>query len=85
MQLEQLVSEGHRGVGQGSEKTGCCKQERDGEPDNDVVRGAQRDCAKKQGQRDGGLNRRDREQEEAEGTGRTTRHRKDKGRGKTLQ
>ena len=31
MQLEQLVSEGHRGVGQGSQKTGCCKQERDGE------------------------------------------------------
>ena len=77
-------TEGHRGVGQGSQKTGCCKQERDEEQDNCVDRGEQRGCARKQGQRDGGINKRDREQE-AEGTSRTTRQRKDKGRGKTLQ
>ena len=83
MQLEQLVSEGHRGVGQGSQKTGCCKQERDGELDNDVDRGERRDCATNQGQRDGGINKRDRDQgREAEGTGRTTGQRKDKGWGK---
>ena len=65
---------------------GCCEQERDREQDNCVDRGEQRGCARKQGQRDGGLNKRDGEQErEAEGTGRTRRQRKDKGRGKTLQ
>ena len=86
MQLEQLVSEGHRGVGQGSQKTRCCKQERDGEQDNDVDRGEWRDCAKKQGQRDGGINKRDREQErEAEGTSRTRRQRQDKGWGTLLK
>ena len=41
---------------------------------------------KKQGQRDGGINKRDGEQErEAEGTSRTRRQRKDKGQGKILQ
>ena len=82
--------EGQRDIekrcGTGSQKTGCCKQERDEEQDNCVDRGEWRDCAKKQGQRDGGINKRDREQErEAEGTGRTRQQRKDKGQGKILQ
>ena len=53
---------------------GRCEQERDKEQDNRVERGEQRDCTNNQGQRDGGINKRDREQErEAEGTSRTRR------------
>ena len=65
---------------------GCCEQERDREQDNCVERGEQKtDCRGEQGQRDGGINKRDREQErEAEGTSRTTRQTR-QGTGKILK